>query len=71
MEQSEVQIGNMWGTHWEIDWNNKNSKNASPTPTPLNPPLKEKRSGPLGACWLTSLAAKNFYANVCSILYEV
>jgi hypothetical protein len=64
MEQSEMLIGNMLGTHWEIDWNNKNSKNASPTPTPLNPPPKEKRLGPLGACWLTSLAAKNFYANV-------
>jgi hypothetical protein len=25
---------------------------------------KRKKLGPLGACWLTSLAAKNFYANL-------
>jgi hypothetical protein len=68
MEQSEVLIGNMLETHWEIDWNNQNSKKCIPNPNSntLDPPPKEKRLGPLGARWLTSLAAKNFYANMCS-----
>jgi hypothetical protein len=30
---------------------------------------KKKDWAPLGACWLTSLAAKNFYANVCAQYY--
>jgi hypothetical protein len=40
--------------------NNKNLKNT----TPSHPPPKEKTLGPLNACWLTSLVAKNFYAYV-------
>jgi hypothetical protein len=60
-------LGNMLGTHWELDRNTVttwweqigNKKN----PTPHHPLKKKKKLGLLGASWLTSLAAKqNFYA---------
>jgi len=37
-----------WGTHWELDGNNKKSKNSIPALPPF--PQKEKTLGFLGAC---------------------
>jgi len=54
--------GTIWGTHWEL----RNPIN----PTTPSSSSNEKKLGPLGACWLTSLAAKNFYANL-SLLFII
>jgi hypothetical protein len=64
-------LGNMLGTHWELDrntvrtwWEQQKSKKSN-TPSPFK---IQKKLGPLGACWLTSLAAKeNFYAYLSSL----
>lgn len=50
--------GNLIGTHWE--------EQKIPHPPPPFLP-KRKKTGPLGACWLTTLAAKNFYAYLYSL----
>jgi hypothetical protein len=50
------------GTYWEHIGNNKNPKNSA-----IHPPQNEKELGLLGACWLTSLAAKNFYGYLGSL----
>jgi hypothetical protein len=46
------------GTHWE----QQNPKHSA-----IHPPQNEKKLGLLGACWLTSLAAKNFYGYLGSL----
>jgi hypothetical protein len=46
------------------------NKIISNKPTPLDLPQKKKTNlGPLGACWLTSLVAKNFNAYFCSLSF--
>jgi hypothetical protein len=35
--------------------------------TPQSSLKEEKKLGPWGACWVTSLAAKNFDAYLCSL----
>jgi hypothetical protein len=65
-------LGIMLGTHWELDrntirtwWEQQQKSKKSNTPSPFEP---KKKLGPLGACWLTSLAAKeNFYAYLSSL----
>ncbi len=56
-------MGNMLGEHIV-------NKIISNKPTPLDLPQKKKTNlGPLGACWLTSLVAKNFNAYFCSLSF--
>jgi hypothetical protein len=45
-DKSVVLLGTSWGTHWELDGNNKKSKNSVPA-LPLLPP-KRKNPGLLG-----------------------
>jgi len=45
----------------------KNPKNPNECPRLTFFLPKENNLGPLGACWLTSLAAKNFYLYLCSL----
>jgi hypothetical protein len=52
-------MGNILGEHVV-------NNTISNKPTPLDLPQKKKKNlGPLGACWFTSLVAKNFNAYLC------
>jgi hypothetical protein len=59
-----------WGTHEELDENTmktskelfENKRNQTPTALP-----KGKKPGPLDACYLTSLAARSFFAYLSSL----
>ncbi len=52
-------IENLWNNLGNTLGTNKSNKSNNPLTLP-----KRKKLGPLGGCWLTSLAAKNFYANL-------
>jgi hypothetical protein len=60
----------MLGIQWELDRHTlgiteiQKLQHLLPSPSP-----KKKRLGLSGACWLISLAARNFYAYLWSLLF--
>lgn len=56
---NHLELGeNMLGTIWNIMGTPKIVEKSTRSPLP-----REKRIDPVGACWLTSLGAKNFYVD--------
>jgi hypothetical protein len=62
-------IGNLMGTHWELEGNKgKMKKILLPNPTPQPSPQRKKNLGTLAAFWLTSSAARISFAYLYSFV---